>query len=70
MIFNLLVSAADSDSPPVPICEQCSQSAWFAAAAEKAAAAGFARWYPDKSEWHCGASPAERTPEEQRSTDI
>lgn len=59
------MSAAGSDSPPVQRCEQCSQSAWSAAAGEKAAAASSADWSSDRPGWHCGASPAERTPEEE-----
>lgn len=58
------MSAGGSDSPPVQRCVQCSRSAWSAAAGEKAAAAGSARWSFDKPGGHCGASPAARTPEE------
>lgn len=60
---NPPVFAADSGSPPVRRCEQRSQSAWSAAAGEKAAAGGSARQSSDKPNWHCGASPAERAPE-------
>lgn len=63
-VSKLPVSAAGSDSPPVQRCEQCSLSAWSAAAGEKAAAAGSAHWSSDKPGWQCEASPAERTPEE------
>lgn len=65
---NLHVFAAGSDFPPVQRCEQRCQRAWSAAAAEKSAAAGSARWCSDTPEWHYGASPAGRTPEEQGST--
>lgn len=65
-VFNSPVSATGSDFPPVQRCEQCSQSAWSAAAGEKAAAAGSARWSSDTLGWCCWASPAKRTPEEEQ----
>lgn len=67
-VSNSLVFAAGSDFPPGQRCERCSRSASSAAAAESAAAAGSARWCSDRPEWHCGASPAGRTPEEQEIT--
>lgn len=65
-VSNSPVSAAGSDFPPVQRCERCSQSAWSAAAGERAAAAGSARWSSDTLGWCCGASPAKRTPEEEQ----
>lgn len=67
-VSNSLVFAAGSDFPPGQRCERCSRSASSAAAAESAAAAGSARWCSDRPEWHRGASPAGRTPEEQEIT--
>lgn len=55
--------AADSGFPPVQRCERRSQSAWSAAAGEKAAAGGSARRSSDKPNWRSGASPAEIAPE-------
>lgn len=68
-VSNQPVSAAGSDCPPVQRCEQRSQSAWSAAAGEKAAAAGSAQRSSDKPDWPRGASPAERTPEEAATGD-